>query len=121
MPEASAEMRRELLDALDAAAPVLNRPGPDASCWREKPFETLIDGDWVSGTIDRVIFEGDRATIVDFKTTNLPAGIPPAQAAAPHLQQLNTYHAAVQKMTGLEEENIRCYLFFTREKLLIEA
>ena len=121
VPDATGAMRREVLDALEAAAPILNRPAPGASCWREKRFETLIDGDWVSGTIDRVILDGDTATVVDFKTNHLPANVVPAQAAAPHLAQLNTYHAVVQKMTGLEEEKIRCYLFFTKAKLLVEA
>lgn len=121
VPEATAAVRQEVLDALQAAAPILNRPSPAATCWREKRFETLIDGDWVSGTIDRVILDGDYATVIDYKTTTLPEGVTPMQAAAPHLQQINTYHAVVQKMTGLPEENIRCYLYFTKAQLLTEA
>jgi len=121
VPDATAAMRQEVLDSLAAAAPILNRPSPTATVWREKRFETLIDGDWISGTIDRVILDGETATIVDFKSTDLPEKISPTQAATPHLAQLNTYHAVIQKMTGLDEENIRCQLFFTKAKLLTEA
>ncbi|MFT4549451.1 MAG: ATP-dependent helicase/nuclease subunit A [Verrucomicrobiales bacterium] len=121
VPDATKAMRQEVLDSLDAAAPILNRPSPTATCWREKRFETLIDGDWISGTIDRVILDGERATIIDFKTTELEENTPPSQAAAKYQQQLNTYHAVVQKMTGLQEQNIKCYLFFTKTELLIQA
>ena len=114
-------MRQEVLDALPAAAAIFNRPTKDATCWREKRFETLIDGDWVSGTIDRVILSGDTATIIDFKSTDIPENTTPAQAAEKHLHQLETYQAVVEKMTGLEKENIHCSLFFTKAKILFEA
>jgi len=121
VPGATAEMRQEVLDSLEAAAPILERPSPGAICWREKRFEALVDGDWISGTIDRVVLDGDRATIVDFKTSSLPAGTNPEDAAERHRAQLETYSAVVQRMTGLGEKNVRSFVFFTKATSLVEV
>ncbi len=115
VPDATEEMRREVLESLPAAATIFDRPSPQASCWREKRFETLIGEDWVSGIIDRVVLDGERATIIDFKTTALDDVMPTS-----YQEQLGIYRSVVQKMTGLERENIRCCLFFSRAKQLIE-
>ena len=117
VPDATAEMRREVLDSLESAAPILNRPSPGARCWREKRFETLIDEDWISGTIDRVILDGDSATIVDFKTTALTDGAAPPKK---YHDQLESYRTVVHKMTGIDKRKIRCCLFFTGARQLID-
>ncbi|MGI9242449.1 MAG: UvrD-helicase domain-containing protein, partial [Verrucomicrobiales bacterium] len=121
VPQATPEMRAEVLGSLAAAAPFLERPSASAACWREKRFETLLDGDWISGTIDRVVLDGGRATIVDFKTTSPPDGDATAKAAAEkHRPQLEVYRKVVQRMTGYPPENIRCFVFLTKANMAYE-
>ncbi|MEH3107230.1 MAG: double-strand break repair helicase AddA [Sphingomonas fennica] len=60
----------------------------------EAPIAAVVGGIVVSGTVDRLIVEDDRVTVVDFKTgRRVPAGIDTAPPL--HLAQVAAYAAAL--------------------------
>ncbi len=92
---------------------LLSRPSRDAVCWREKRFEILLEGEWLSGTFDRVVLEADRATILDFKTDKTETDEALAARMESYRPQLDTYRKVLARMTGLSAEKIGCQLLFT--------
>jgi ATP-dependent exoDNAse (exonuclease V) beta subunit len=107
--------------AAPAVRESLGKPSPDATCWREKRFEILLNGEWLSGTFDRVVIESDRATILDFKT-DAPESEEALEARVDgYRPQLQTYRQVLSRMTGLPEKVIGCQLLFTRLKRVIDV
>jgi ATP-dependent helicase/nuclease subunit A len=102
----------------------LSKPSEDALVWREKSFEILLKGEWLSGTFDRVQIERDtagnptRATILDFKTDRVATAEEIAEAASKYRPQLETYREVLQRMTGLPATAILCRLIFTRSRVM---
>ncbi|MFM2142901.1 MAG: ATP-dependent helicase/nuclease subunit, partial [Verrucomicrobiota bacterium] len=105
------EVRRSL-QSPDIRA-ILSRPSPEAICWREKRFEILLNGEWLSGTFDRVMLETDRATILDFKTDKTDSDEALAARVEGYRPQLETYREVLARMTGLRHDQIACKLLFT--------
>lgn len=109
----------------DGIRAALSRPGEHAIVWREKSFEILLKGEWLSGTFDRVAIECDaagtpvRATILDFKTDRVATADEIAESAEKYRPQLETYREVLQRMTGLPVTAIHCCLIFTRPQALI--
>lgn len=103
---------------------VLSRPSAHAIVWREKSFEILLSGEWLSGTFDRVVIERDesgtalQAIITDFKTDRVVTPVDIETATAKYRPQLETYREVLQRMTGLPQDSIRCALIFTRVQAL---
>lgn len=104
-----------------ALAAVWARPSAHAEVWRERAFEIVLEGDWVTGVFDRVVVERDargralRATVYDFKTDRVEdsrAGV--ALAVERHAAQLNLYRRVVAAFTGLRPEAVSCELVLTR-------
>ena len=89
-------MRAEIAGA---ALGVLAEPGWAALfspyALAEVPLAALVEGQVISGTIDRLLIEETRIRIVDFKTTRRPpatlAGMPVAT-----LRQMAAYAAALE-------------------------
>lgn len=111
--------------AAEALQAVWRQPSAVAELWRERAFEAVIDGAWVSGVFDRVVLEHDakgrpaRATVFDFKTDRIAAGLPPAdlqRLAARHGEQLALYRRAVQALTGLPDGAVTAEVVFTRAR-----
>jgi len=102
----------------------LSRSSENSLVLREKSFEILLKGEWLSGTFDRVQIEHDAAgsptlaTIIDFKTDRVTTAEEIAETAAKYRPQLETYREVVQRMTGLPSTAIRCCLIFTRSRVL---
>ncbi len=98
------------------------RPGPGTELWRERTFEAVVAGDWITGTFDRVIVWRDatgrpiEAKVYDFKTDMDAAG-----AANLHARQLNLYRAATAQLLGLPVEKVRCFLLMTRSRQILEV
>jgi len=96
--------------------------GERAELWRERRFEAVIGGQWITGVFDRVIVDcaenGEplRAEVYDFKTDEDTVG-----AAQRHAPQLALYRAAAAQLTGLPEENVRSFLVFTKTQELVEV
>lgn len=86
--------------------------------WRERPFEILLDGEWVSGVFDRVVVERDangrpsRAAVYDFKTDAVEDR-DAAEAARKHSHQLNLYRRVVAILTGLTPDRVQAFVVFT--------
>jgi len=99
---------------------ILSRPSPKAECWREKRFEILLNGEWLSGTFDRVMVEPGSATILDFKTDKLETDEAFFERVEGYRPQLLTYREVLARMTGLPASAIRCCLLFTKRGQVVE-
>ena len=116
--EACAAVRTALGDG-DIRA--LLTPSRDAhvSLWREKSFELLLDGEWLSGTFDRVVIRRQpdgkpgAATIIDYKSDRVVADEELASAVGHYRPQLALYRRALSKLLGLPAECIDTVLVFT--------
>jgi hypothetical protein len=102
-------------------APVWERPrAPQSEVWRERAFEMVLDGAWVSGILDRAVVCRDAsghavsATVYDFKTDAVDPGADLAAESARHAGQLNLYRRAVAALTGLPARAVGCQIVFTR-------
>jgi ATP-dependent helicase/nuclease subunit A len=122
--------------ALDLVLPILNspaglaalaRPSPNATVWREKPFDFIDDGDWISGVFDRVVLDRDAsqrllaARIIDFKTDTAPDEASLNEKSLGYAPQLALYRRAVARLTGLPEAQITTHLLFLRPRRWIEV
>ncbi len=95
--------------------------------WREKAFELLIDGEWISGVFDRVVLvraevggKVEKADIIDYKTSRVEGEKAIATEAEYYRPQMTVYRQALAKLTGLAEKDIRCLLVFTRPSVVCE-
>jgi ATP-dependent exoDNAse (exonuclease V) beta subunit len=116
---AEEEVRRCL--AAPEVQAVLSRPSPQAECWREKRFEILLKGEWLSGTFDRVMIEPHRATILDFKTDKPDTDEAFAARVDDYRPQLETYREVLARMTGLPHSQIACRLLFTHRRRVVSV
>jgi ATP-dependent helicase/nuclease subunit A len=82
--------------------------GPNAQS--EVPVVGLIDGQALSGQIDRIVVDDERVLIVDYKTLRPP---PETEEAVPalYLRQLATYRAALARI--YPDRRIDCALLWT--------
>lgn len=84
-----------------------------AELLREQAFEAVIDGQWLSGKIDRLHLERDaagkpvRALVIDYKTDQTPD---PDR----HRPQMEDYRRAAALLFGLPPRDIACTLLFVR-------
>ena len=133
--EARWAQRGEPADAAREAAAVLQavglasvwmRPTATSEVWRERAFEMLLDGVWITGVMDRVVVERDshnravRATVYDFKTDRADeTGLD--EAAARHEGQMALYRQAAGKLTGLSVAAVDTVLVFTRARRLVKS
>jgi ATP-dependent exoDNAse (exonuclease V) beta subunit len=93
---------------------------PDGKCeiWKEKRFDTVLDGNWISGCFDRIVLHKDPlgnvtgAEIIDFKTDREKSREELMEA---HGGQLRIYRRVLQKLLGLEEQSIRLILIQVRD------
>ncbi|MFN0125878.1 MAG: UvrD-helicase domain-containing protein [Verrucomicrobiales bacterium] len=106
---------RQVLACLDSerVAAALRVP-PGAVLWREKRFEIILNGEWVTGTFDRVIVGATDALIVDFKTDDVADASAAFERADGYRPQLSLYRDVLSRLTGLEPRAIRAALIFTR-------
>jgi ATP-dependent helicase/nuclease subunit A len=93
-------------------------PAARVEVWRERAFEIVLEGAWVTGVFDRVVVEFDgagracRAAVYDFKTDR-GAEADLARAAARHEGQIAIYRRAVAVLTGLPVARVRAEVVFT--------
>jgi ATP-dependent helicase/nuclease subunit A len=101
------ELCRETLAVLRHPdfAPIFG-PGSQA----EVPLIGLVEGHVLSGQIDRLVVEGNRVLVVDFKTLRSPPATE-ADVAPLYLRQLALYRAALARIYPGHE--IRCALLWT--------
>ena len=97
------------------------RPEGDYQLLREQPFETQIEGAWLSGVIDRAVITMEngvpaQVSIIDFKTDQKSA----AELVAAYAGQLEVYRQAMSRITGVAEMHISCHLLSTHLKQMVE-
>ena len=104
-----------------AMASVWSKPLSElVEVWRERAFEMVLDGAWVTGGFDRVVVERDasgvttRALIVDYKTDRVGTDAEVATAVARHAGQLNLYRRVVAVLAKVSVGRVECCLVFTR-------
>jgi ATP-dependent helicase/nuclease subunit A len=113
-----AELRDEMLAA---ALGVLDHPqfasifSPQALA--EVPLAATVEGVVVAGTVDRLLIEQTRVTVVDFKTTRRP---PTGAAAIPlaTLRQMAAYVAALEVIYPGRE--VRAGVLYTHAPMLFD-
>ncbi len=123
----AAHAEYEHLEFLEASAAktdferALVKPADFVALWRERAFEVFVDGQWVSGRFDRVVFTGAgaarSATIYDFKTNARLQGETEAAFAArlraTYAGQMDAYRRALAALTELAADRIRTVLLAT--------
>jgi len=103
-------------------AAIWERPagGGQAEVWRERTFEVVLDGTWVTGIFDRVVTERDaggrvmRVTVFDFKTDRLGDETGIAAVAGRYAEQLNLYRRAAAVLAGVAVTAVAGELVLTR-------
>ncbi len=87
--------------------------------WRERAFECMLDGAWVSGVFDRVLVERDArgrvvwVTVFDFKTDSIADEAALAESVREHAPQLNLYRRVAAALVRGPLEIVTCEVVFT--------
>ena len=77
---------------------------------------TLADGTVVAGTVDRLLVEPDRVSVIDFKTGTVPAS--EGEIPASHKAQMGAYSNALRIIFPGRE--VRAALLYTSGPKLFE-
>ena len=99
---------------------VFRRPQGVFSLWRERAFDLLHEGEWVSGVMDRVVIERDAggvpasARLIDFKTDTVADEAQLVEKVDGYTPQIKLYREALRRLTGLPADAIHASLIFTR-------
>jgi len=94
--------------------------------WSERRFDLLLEGEWISGTLDRVVLEqhakGEfaQATIIDFKTDHVIDAASARKSAEGYAPQMKLYRQAVQRLTGLKMAQVKVALVFVAGPWVVE-
>jgi ATP-dependent exoDNAse (exonuclease V) beta subunit len=116
---ALAMVRGVLLSA--AAQSAFAKPAAEAQAWRERPFDLIHEGSWISGVFDRVVVQRDSVQLIDFKTDEVPNEEALAEKVAGYRPQIMLYRQALVRLTGLKLEQIKSALLFTRNCVLVDV
>jgi ATP-dependent exoDNAse (exonuclease V) beta subunit len=98
-----------------------------AEVWRERAFEIVLGGMWVTGVFDRVVIERDkaghavRATVFDFKTDRMAGDADVAMTVARHAGQLNLYRRVAAVLTDVTVVAVACELVLTESRRLVNV
>jgi len=107
LPENISTEAEELVRAFlekPIAAEVFARPAQPHELWRERAFDVLIEGQWISGVFDRVLVHHSAtgaptsAVVFDFKTDHGSA----AEIELRYEGQMEVYRKAVALLLGLD-------------------
>jgi ATP-dependent helicase/nuclease subunit A len=100
-----------------------------AEVWRERAFEVVLDGVWVTGVFDRVVVERDLTgqaewvTVFDFKTDRGTDEKGIVESGRRHAPQLNLYRRVAAILARVPIEVVTCELVFTQvqRRVRVEA
>jgi ATP-dependent helicase/nuclease subunit A len=108
-------------EMLAAALGVLDHPDFAAifsnAALAEVPLAATVDGMVVAGTVDRLLIEESRITVVDFKTTRRPPASP-ADIPLATLRQMSAYAAALEAIYPHHE--VRAGVLYTHAPALFD-
>lgn len=105
--------------------PVWAAPEGRAEVWRERAFEAILGGAWITGVFDRVVIRRDpagrvlTATVFDFKTDRVFEAAELSAATLRHSAQLNLYRQVAAVLLGLPACAVGAELVFTRRRLRV--
>jgi len=111
----AANLLRGFMDK-PAAREALTRPTNPVDLWRERAFDVMLDGQWISGVFDRVVVHQSperrpiSATIYDFKTDHGN----PVDIEARYEGQMEVYRKAIRRLLDLPSENIKSQVLCVR-------
>jgi ATP-dependent helicase/nuclease subunit A len=100
---------------------LFSHPGGNPCLWREKRFDLVLDGTWISGCFDRVVIHRDgsgkisRVELIDFKTDICAAD----ELAARYALQLGKYRDVLTHLLKIEPSLIACCLIHVRSGTII--
>ena len=97
------------------AADVLRRPSKAARVFREQPCRVRLPAGVFNGTIDRLLVDGDAATVVDWKSDRVKTPAEEATLVAKYRDQVHAYRAAAAAVLGLPEASVRSLIVLTNE------
>ena len=105
----------------------LRKPDGVVELWRERGFELLDNGEWVSGIFDRVVIievaGKQRIELYDYKSNRPRGGEPPPTFAErmrhTYAPQMATYRRALARLTGLPLADIHATLLLTATKATV--
>ena len=112
LPESAQQLIYDFLKTRTAMR-LFKKPATPQFLWRERAFDVMIDGQWISGAFDRVVVHlGDggepvRAAIYDFKTSE-------SEIAGTYGEQMNLYRKSLSCLIGLAENKITSSLVAVR-------
>ena len=87
----------------NTAARLFTRPARPCSLWREKAFDVVADGQWISGIFDRVVIyrneagQARAAVVYDFKTDE-------RALAEDYSTQMSLYRKSLGSLIGLPDD-----------------
>ncbi len=117
------EARREAEACVQAPelADVFRKLHDGDAVWRERGFEAVVDGAWVSGVLDRVVIRRGpagrvEAEVYDFKTER---GVGAEELRARHAGQLQWYAAVVAQLLGVAPGAVKAFVVATAERSLV--
>jgi hypothetical protein len=123
LPERAIVEARACLEAV-ALNEIWTKPVDGGSVWRERTFEIVLDGAWITGIFDRVVLTHDvhgsvvAATVYDFKTDRTD-GDDAAPLTMRYGGQLAIYRKAAARLTGLPEDRVKCALVVTSLRCVV--
>jgi ATP-dependent helicase/nuclease subunit A len=97
----------------NTAARLFTRPARPCSLWREKAFDVVLGGQWISGIFDRVVIHRNEAgqaraaALYDFKTDE-------RALAENYSTQMSLYRKSLGSLIGLPEAKITSMLILVR-------
>jgi len=124
-PAAAVAEARAVLRAPELAE-VWARPTETTEVWRERAFEMLLAGVWVTGVMDRVVIKRGAdgravgATVYDFKTDKIEDMDDLPKVTARHEGQMAHYQKAAATLTGLNLAKVDTVLVFTRSRRAVK-
>jgi ATP-dependent exoDNAse (exonuclease V) beta subunit len=117
----------EALECLNAPAlaEVFRRPAGLAEVWRERAFEVVLDGTWVTGVFDRVVVEraamgkAVRVAVIDFKTDRVADRSDIGPVVKRHAGQLDLYRRVAAVLTGIPPAQVTGVLVLTESRRIL--
>jgi hypothetical protein len=107
------------------AVEVFKRPGGKWETWRERGFEAMIDGTWVSAVVDRACVARDElgvireARLFEFKTGRAPDFAAGETVSPSHSEQLELNRRVLASAIGLPIGEVRAVLVYTRDCVIV--
>jgi ATP-dependent exoDNAse (exonuclease V) beta subunit len=98
------------------AQEALTKPEQAHHLWRERAFDVMLDGEWVSGVFDRVVVhlsevgQPTSAIIYDFKTDHGS----PAEIEEHYAGQMEVYRKAVCLLLQLSPDCVKSQILCVR-------